>query len=368
MDALNQAKNLIVKSQNVLILPSQEMQSDSLVSAMALCSTLKKQGKNANILVEKIPEKFQFLSDWKPEGSKNFIISIDTSEKEISEMRYEKNKKNIRIHLTVNKGELRKENISFPSLYNQKPNLLIAIGIRSLENLGGFFEQNSRLFYETPILNIDNHPSNENFGEVNLIDITSCSAEILTNLIKLMESEEEAFLNESVATQLLTGIICASQNFRNSKTRPKLFETSAYLIERGGDHQKIVRHLYKQKNVAQINLLGKILEKLDFDGKKELYFASLTEGDFQESQASSKDLSFVTEELKFSFRYLPNLLILWESHASPAVIKGIFYSLKLELIEKILQNYEGVSKGEGALFLMRESDLTLAKEKILKIL
>lgn len=367
MDALNQAKNLIVRSQSVLILPSQEIQGDSLVSAMALYSTLKKQGKNANILVEKIPEKFQFLSGWEPEDSKDFIISIDTSKKEISKMRYEKNKKDLKIYLTVNKGGLRKGDVSFSS-FDQKPNLLITIGIKSLENLGNLFEQNSRLFYETPILNIDNHPSNENFGEVNLVDVTSCSAEILTNLIKLMESEEEAFLNESVATQLLTGIICASQNFRNPKTRPRLFETSAYLIERGGDHQKIMQHLYKQKSVVQINLLGKILEKLNFDEKKELYSASLTEKDFQESQASSKDLGFVMEELKFNFRYLPNLLILWESHASPSVIKGIFYSSKTELIERILQNYEGVSKGEGVLFLVRENDLDVAREKLLKIL
>ena len=147
-----------------------------------------------------------------------------------------------------------------------------------------------------------------------------------------------------------------------------MFETSAYLIERGGNHQKIVQHLYKQKSISQINLLGKILEKLGFDEKRELYSASLTDEEFRTSQSSSRDLSFVIEELKFNFRYLPNLLILWESHASPALIKGIFYSSRTELIEKVLQNYEGVSKGEGALFLMREDNLDLAKEKILEIL
>ncbi len=193
------------------------------------------------------------------------------------------------------------------------PDLLITMGVKSLEEIGSFFEQNSQLFSQTPVLNIDNHPSNENFGEVNLVDVTSPLAEILTNLIKFMEAEDEAFLDEKIATHLLTGVICASQNFRNAKTRPKTFETSAYLIERGGDHQKIIKHLYKQKSVSQINLLGKILEKLSFNEPRELYSASLTEKDFQDCKSSSRDLSFVVEELKFNFRYLPNLLILWES-------------------------------------------------------
>ncbi len=367
MDDLNQAKNLIEKSHTILILPSRELEGDVLASSLALFSTLKKIGKNVNVLIDEIPEKFKFLETNQPESSSDFIISVNASDKEISKMRYERNNNDLKIYLTLNKGELKAKDISFP-LSNQKPDLLVTIGVDSLGNLGDFFEHNSQLFSQAPILNIDNHLSNEVFGEVNLVDITSCLAEILTNLIRLMESEDEAFLDENIATYLLTGIICASQNFRNPKTRPKTFETSAYLITRGGNHQKIIQHLYKQKNVSQVNLLGRILEKMSFSEAKELYVASLAEKDFQECQSSSKDLGFVMEELKFNFKYLPNLLILWESHASPALTKGVFYSTKKDLIEKVLQNYEGVSKGEGALFLIRESNLDLAKENLLRIL
>jgi len=232
------------------------------------------------------------------------------------------------------------------------------LGVRSAEEL---------TFYGTAILNIDNQLSNEDFGDINLIEITNSLAEISMNLIKSMESSQN-LINGKVATCLLTGIICASQNFRDSQTRPKTFESSAYLIEKGADHQKIIQYLYKQKSVAQVRILGKILEKLNFDEKKELYCASLTEKDFQECEAHPKDLSYVIEELKFNFRYLRNLLILWESHASPVLIKGVIYSSKPELVEKILENYQGISKGEGALFLTRDSDLISAKEQILKIL
>ena len=367
MDILNQAKNLIERAQNILIVPAQEIQGDNLGSALALLFTLKKLGKNANILIEKIPEKFQFLTAPQTTDSQDFVIFIDGSEKEISEMRYEKNEKGLKIYLTLKKGEINEKDVSF-STFNQKPNLLITLGAKSLEDLGNFFQQNSRIFYETPILNIDNQSSNENFGEINLVETTCSLSETSTKLIKLMEGIDEGLLDENIATCLLTGVVCASQNFRNSKTKPKTFEVSAFLIEKGADHQKITQRLYKQKSVSQIKILGRILEKLNLDEERELYCSSLTKKDFQDCGAQPKDLSFAVEELRFSFRYLPNLLILWESHASPALIKGIFYSQKPALIEKILENYESVSRGEGTLFLIRDSNLESAKENILKTL
>ncbi|MFH1575768.1 MAG: DHH family phosphoesterase [Candidatus Nealsonbacteria bacterium] len=364
MEDFSQAKNLIERSNSILILPPKETDGDTLAGSLALFSTLKKLEKNVNVLIEKIPEKFKFLDDQQLKPSGDFVISVNAAGKEISKMRYERNNDDLRIYLTMGKGELKNKDISFPVI-TQPLNLLVTIGIKSLTDIEEFFEQNSCFLSDTPILNIDNHPSNNNFGDVNLVNADSSSSEILTNLIRFMESEDEAFLDKNIATYLLTGVICASQNFRNPTTKPKTFETSAFLIERGGNHQKIIQHLYKQKNVSQVNLLGKILEKLSFNKPRELYSASLTEKDFQECRASSRDLGFVVEELKFNFRYLPNLLILWESRASPVIVKGIFYSAKRELIEKILQNYEGVSKGDGVLFIIREQDVDSAKENFL---
>lgn len=355
MDALSQVKNLIEGSQNILIVPSPQVLGDSLSSSLALLFTLRKMGKNANILIDKIPENFQFLANLEPFSSRDFVISIDGSEKEIGEMRYEKNEKGLKIYLTLNKGKISEQDVAFSTL-GQNPDLVIALGIKSAKDLN---------CYRAPMLNIDNQPFNENFGEINLIETTNSLTEISLNLIKSLGPE---LVSGSVATCLLAGIICASQNFRDAKTKPKSFETSAYLINQGADHQKIIQHLYKQKSIAQIRILGRILEKLNFDKGKELYDAILTEADFQECGVHPKDLGFTVEELKFNFRYLPSLLILWESHASPAAIKGVFYSTKPGLIEKILENYEGVSRGEGVLFSTKDNDLALAKEKILNIL
>lgn len=361
MDDLNQAKGLIEKSHNILIVPARQIQGDVLGSALALFFTLKKLRKNVNIKLKKVPERLQFLIDSQPASFKNFVISIDTSGRELSEMRYEKNEKSLKIYLALNKGSLTEKDIDF-SAFGQNPDLLITLGMKSLEGLD---------YDRTPILNIDNQSLNENFGQVNLIETTFSLSETSTNLIKSIEDEwpqEEVLLDKNIATCLLTGIVCASQNFRSSKAQPETFKTSAFLMEKGADHQKIIQYLYKQKNISQVKLLGRILEKLSFNEGKELYSSSITEQDFQDCQARPRDLSFVIEELKFNFRYLANLLILWESHASPVLIRGVFYSQKLDMVKKILENYEGISKGKGALFSIKDSDLNSAKEKILKVI
>jgi len=378
MDPFDQARNIIERFQNILIVPSLNSPGDGLGSALALFFTLKKLGKNASILKQEIPERLGFLTELANGPDKDFIISVDTADRNISKMRYEKQGQDLKIYLTLNQGEIEAKDVSFAlapatekiefSDLNPAADLIIVLGAGSLEDLGDVFYQNTDFFYERPILNISNLLENENFGEVNLTEINSSLAEILIKLIKEIETDNEFLIDKKTASCLLAGIIWYSQNFRNPKTRPKTFETSAFLIERGADHQKIIQQLYKQKSIPQIKLLGRILEKISFNEKKEVYLAPLTEKDFQECQATSKDLGFAVEELKLNFRFLPNLLILWESHASPPLIKGLFCSSRTDLISKILENFEGISKREGAIFLIRKGDLNSAKEKVLNLL
>jgi len=378
MDPFDQARNIIERFQNTLIILPSSPSGDGTASALALFFTLRKLGKNVNLIEREVPERLRFLTEPGKGLNKDFIISIDTRERDISEMRYEKNQRDLKIYLTLNQGEIGKKDVSFVSAspgekinfsdLDQRSDLLIVLGANSLEDLGETFYQNPDFFYERPILNIGNDPTNENFGEVNLIGLGPSIAEILLKLIKPMETADSKLIDKKVASCLLTGIICCSQNFRDPKTRPKTFEASAFLIERGAEHQKIVQHLYKQKSLSQIRLLGRILEKIVFDKEKEVYVAPIAERDFQECQANSKDLGPAVEELKFSFRFFPNLLVLWESHASPPLIKGLFCSSRADLVNKIMENFESVSRGEGTIFLVRNGNLSSAKEKVLNLL
>ena len=383
MNILNQAIELIEKSRNIHIYTPENheislTEGDAFCAAGALFYALKKAKKEPVLFSQKVPSKeFQFLSNSK------LMITVNGRAKDISEISYEKDDENLKIFLTSAQGNLSPNHLSFSPDFSQEllgpnensrsssPDLLIILGASDLEKLGEPFKKDPRFFYRFPILNIDNDPANQNFGEINLIDIKSCSvSELVANLLQEFGAFDAESPDENIATFLLSGIIWASENFRNPKTKPQTFKRASYLVAKGANHQKIIQNFYKTRPVSQIKLLGQVLEKLTFNGEKELYCASLTKKDFQKSGTTSKDLSDVLKELKFNYgnSIFSNFLLLWESHASPIIMKGIFYSAKPNLTERVLENFEGISRGKISLFLIREKELDTAYQKFLKII
>jgi len=369
-----QSKSLIKEAQNIhIFLPENYnlslTEGDIFCAGNALLYSLKKLGKKANLFLERTPPSFQFLA------VPSLVISVDGGGMNSSELSYEQTDKGIKIYLSSSLREIKSEDISFTSSEesskineSQIPDLLIVLGCQNLEDIGKRFNQNSNIFYQTPILNIDNNSKNQNYGETNLIELKSLSlSEIVFNLI---EDIDQVLIDKEIATLLLAGIIWSSENFRNPKTKPQTFQIASLLIEKGADHQKIIQNFYKTKSISQLKLLGQVLKKMTFNQEKEMYWTGLTEQDFKDSQSSSKDLGGVLQELRFSFGSLSlsNLLVLWESRCSPLLIKGIFYSHHQILAEKVLESFEGTSNGKSSLFLIREKSLDQAYQKFLKIL
>jgi len=85
-------------------------QLEELEKNLTLFYTLKELGGNVNTFFEKINQKENnFFSN------KEYIISIDTSDKKVKEMRYEKDKNWLNIFLKVEKGEIKKKDIVLKS-------------------------------------------------------------------------------------------------------------------------------------------------------------------------------------------------------------------------------------------------------------
>jgi len=244
MDIFQEAKNLIEQSKNIYILPSLE-QEESIVNALALFYTLKELNKNVNLIIDEIPERLKFLIPSLDYISypKNFIISIPNSLAEISQIRYEKNEKDLKIYMTLDKGNIRKNDISF-YFTEPKADLLVTIG---LKNFNDKTQQNSLendILTNAPILNIDsslfakgeqidNSQENKKFGKINLIEERSL-AEIINKLIEVKNKE---------ATQcLLTSLVIYTENFKKNLTA-EVFQLAADLVKKGGDLKEIVANI-----------------------------------------------------------------------------------------------------------------------------
>ncbi|MDO8486120.1 MAG: hypothetical protein Q7S77_00235 [Candidatus Staskawiczbacteria bacterium] len=237
---LEQTKQLIGEAKNIYIIPSKNNEPESITGALALFYTLKELNKNVNLIIEDLPEKFKFLVPSLDFIShpKNLIISIPRKTADISQVYYEKNDEALKIHLTLDKGNIKKENISF-YFSEPKPDLIITLGIQDfkvqlLERLDSF-----GFLMESPILNIDNIKENKNFGKVNLIKDCSIS-EIIIDIIKLINKD---FIKKEAADCLLTGLIIHTDNFKNSKTTAEIFQTAGSLMKDGANIKEITANI-----------------------------------------------------------------------------------------------------------------------------
>jgi hypothetical protein len=272
----DEVKNLISQAKNIYVIPA-ENSEEAVPCALALFYTLKHLNKNVNIVIDNFPEKLNFLVPSLDFISypRNFVISIPASVAEVSQVYYEKSEENLKIHLTLDKGTIKKDNISF-YYADAKPDLIITLGIKDFRNeLENKLNQFAFLM-ESDILNIDNSVQyNRNFGKINLIKDSSLSEIVLSLAKSILEptntistnTEQVAlnntFISKESATCLLSALIIYTDNFKNNKTNSGVLESASILMKAGADREKIIAELYKANSqTKQQELISALFAKL----------------------------------------------------------------------------------------------------------
>lgn len=232
---MQEATQIIKDSKNIYLIPSESQ--EAVTATMALFYTLKELGKNVNLLIETLPEELKFLTPSLDFISfpKNFVISIPSKIAKISQIYYEKNDEALKVHLTLENGNIKKDNISF--YYSEtKPDLIITVGVndyqhqlKNMDSLG--------FLLDSPILNIDNATSNKKFGRINQIGTTSLT-QIIIDTIKELHVD----IKKELATCLLAGVVVYTRNFKNNVTA-ETFDTASNLMKSGADLKNIITNI-----------------------------------------------------------------------------------------------------------------------------
>ncbi len=350
-------KNLINQSKNICLIPS-ENEPESLTASLALFYTLRELGKNVNLISEKFPEKLNFLIPPVDfiSAPKNFVISIPRSITDISQIYYEKTDESLKIHLTTDKGSLKKENISF-YFQESKPDLILTFGIQDFKKYLESKLDSFAFLLGSEIINIDNNESNLRFGQVNVVEQKSL-AQITLEIIK---SFNESLVNKNIANCILAGLIIYYENFKKA-TPSEVFRIASDLVGKGANNQQIVDNLYITTE-REINFLGNLFQNLQKDGS--LSYAIINSDDtemFSESESAS-----LIEKIK-SLGIQNNILALWESHSSDPVVKGFFYSKNNVLISKVANDFMVDSKNGWVFILDKKADPNYTKERVLKLI
>jgi phosphoesterase RecJ-like protein len=174
-------------------------------------------------------------------------------------------------------------------MYGQDPlpeyDTLCLSDVSDLRRLGGFYEDDpSRVDGTVPIVNIDHHVTNANFGLVNIVEPNSASAaELVTDLLALWGTE----LTKDIAQCLITGIYGDTLGLRTENTTSRTMRTAADLVDAGGSISPVVDALFRVKPQSSVCLWARALANVHWTGT--LIWSELTQVQFAECGASPSE-------------------------------------------------------------------------------
>ena len=231
---LTEARERIAQAETVLVVSHAKPDGDAVGSVLGIGNALINAGKQVEMVLEDgLPARYKFLA-----GSKRISRKL--------------------------RGE---------------PDLVIAVDCGSRHRFGKIDEQIKEVD-----INIDHHPTNTNFGRVNLVKPTAASTtQILAEVMEYLDLE----ITKSIAEALLTGIITDTIGYRTISTSPDALRVSANLIDLGLDMHGIYEKAVTGKSFISVKYWGAGLSKIQKDG--EIAWTTLTESDRIATGYSGRD-------------------------------------------------------------------------------
>lgn len=344
----------IKKSENILITFSKDWSGDAIASALALFLFLRKMDKNVNIAAERIDDEtsaslkapsqaFSFLPSFSEiknsiDNLRKFIISLDITNAKVSQIKYKMEDNTLNFIISPKSGFFTHDDIS-SSTSGFKYDLIITLDTPDLESLGNIYDNDTEFFYKTTIINIDHKSNNEEYGQINNIELSAVSTSEI--LFSLFESYSRELIDEDIATCLLTGIICKTKSFKTPNITPHTLLTTSQLISMGGRREEIVSHLYKSRSINVLRLWGRVLARLNGAVGDTFVWSTLSKVDFIKTDSSEENLCDIIDELIINIPTAKIVALIYETKKENET-KVMVFSIKninsLNLIKELNPN------------------------------
>ena len=160
--------------------------------------------------------------------------------------------------------------------------LTLAVDVSDLKRMGACAALMER---SAKTAQIDHHPTNPLFAEVNLVDGESpANCILIRKLMRVLGVP----LTQDIAVCLYTGISTDTGNFSFGCTNAEAFRVTAELMEAGLPLAQLNRVLFRVKPREQMKLVGKALESMVFRGDGRIAVMKLTQADFRVCGALSE--------------------------------------------------------------------------------
>lgn len=307
MDAFREAKKLVDSAQKILLISHRRPDGDTLGASCALHLALQAAGKQTTLACIDVPAspRYDFLPD-----IKRFVQEFTYTDYDLIIV------SDAGAHYMT----------SFHTVYP---------GIFSGE--------------QVPVLNIDHHGSNDNFGTVNMVDPVAPSATVV--IYRWFQFMRVA-ITPGMATSLLAGIYNDTGSFMHSNTTEETLHIAADLVSKGARVFTISRAMFRSNSLTTLRLWGRVLENMRVT-EEGACVSALTTKDFRDTGADPDETSGVIDLLNSVPDTQYSLLIAEDGKGS---IKGSFRTRRDDVdVAALAGRFGGGGHKKAAGFSMKGS-------------
>jgi phosphoesterase RecJ-like protein len=240
----DQAREHFLRAQRILIISHKNPDADSIGANLALREALENMGKQVDSTsVDPVPESCHFLRK-----ANTYLRDFNSADYDL--------------FITVDCGSHK-----LMAFHDFKPELL----------------DRSR----TTLVNIDHHPSNDFFGNANIV---LPDAPATCFILFLMFSYYGWTITPTMATALLQGLYYDTGSFMHSNTSADCLRVAARLTALGANLNRSVKEQFHSSSIPKLRLWGRALARA-YLNENQAVVTAVTEQDYAEENAVPEDLS-----------------------------------------------------------------------------
>lgn len=243
------AEKLIKESNRILCISHKKPDGDTIGATIAFSYLLQDMGKECVMAcIDDISEKFLFIN-----GVNKFVKEFDFREFDLI------------IVSDAGASYMTKYHEVYPEIF------------------GG----------DVPVINVDHHASNDDFGTLNIVDVNSAST---TLLLYKMFMFWGIHISPDMATALLCGIYNDTGGLMHGNTNLEVFEITGKLVELGGRTNIIAKNLFRNTSLSALRVWGRAMERTTINDQG-VVVSVLTNNDIEDLDGKMDDLSGLVDFL-----------------------------------------------------------------------
>lgn len=146
-----------------------------------------------------------------------------------------------------------------------------------------------------PVINIDHHIGNKNFGKINWVEPgASSTGEMIYQLFRLTKTE----LDKKDALNIYTAILTDTGSFRHSSTTSNTLYICSRLLRFGINPAEIYAKIYENNSVQDAIYVAKIISRLSFAANNKIAWIKIKKPEFEEIKGKPEVLDRILDFAK----------------------------------------------------------------------